>query len=108
MLGRVDAAVLSQNPDMVIVMVGTNDMLNSNKMLSYDEYKENLTAVVKTIKAGGADEVLMSPPTTDSTYLFQRHERSAFVDAPNAKIEKVSQIMKDLAQQESILFFDLF
>jgi lysophospholipase L1-like esterase len=42
LLARINTDVLSMHPDVVILMVGTNDMLNSKKFISYDDYEHNL------------------------------------------------------------------
>ena len=47
LLVRIDRDVIDLNPDLVIVMVGTNDMLNSRKMVSYSDYTSNLELLVK-------------------------------------------------------------
>lgn len=42
LLARLEEDVLSRDPSLVIIMVGTNDALNSGALVSLDEYRENL------------------------------------------------------------------
>ena len=63
LLGRIESDVIAENPDLVILMVGTNDMLNSSKMLSYEEYASNLTEIVRRLKKSEMEVLLLSPPT---------------------------------------------
>ena len=104
--GRLEADVLSQNPDLVILMVGTNDMLNSKKFVSYQDYKQNLSEVVKRIKENGSQVLLMSPPTVDSLYLFMRHDKTVFTDTPNIKLQKAKEIIEQVAQDNDAFYVD--
>ena len=94
LLSRLDKDVIAARPDLVIVMVGTNDMLNENKMLSYETYKSNLQQIVKDIKKTGCQVLLVSSPPADSAYLFTRHDRTLFKQTPNEKLETVRNIEK--------------
>ncbi|MDV7139141.1 GDSL-type esterase/lipase family protein [Maribacter sp. TH_r10] len=108
LLERLDADVLRHNPDLVIVMVGTNDMLNSKKMIYYRNYAHNLEEIIQRIKVKGAEVVLMTPPPVDSMYLFQRHDRNAYREIPNVKMDSTRQIIKKLARKDGLGCIDLF
>ncbi|EOR92740.1 esterase [Arcticibacter svalbardensis MN12-7] len=107
LLKRVDKDVVANKPDLVIMMVGTNDMLNSNKMVDYKTYTANLEKLIKKIKSAGSKLVLMSPIPADSIYLFSRHDKSLFSETPNQKIDQVGKIVKTLAAENNVLFYDL-
>ena len=107
LLKRIDKDVLEKNPDLVIMMVGTNDMLNSNKMLDYKTYTSNLETLIKKIKSNGSELVVMSPIPADSTYLLARHDRTMFKETPNQKLDKVGEIIKQLATENNVCFYDL-
>jgi lysophospholipase L1-like esterase len=108
LLKRIEVDVTAQNPDLVILMVGTNDMLNSRKMRSYQEYSANLNKIVKTLKDSGAQVLLMSSPPADSVYLFQRHDKTLFKQAPNVIMDSVSCIVKQVALKYDALFINVF
>ncbi|MDW5290188.1 SGNH/GDSL hydrolase family protein [Formosa sp. PL04] len=107
LLKRIDKDVLEKKPGLVIMMVGTNDMLNSNKMIDYKTYTTNLETLIKQIKSTGSDLVLMSPIPADSTYLFARHDRTMFTETPNQKLDKVGNIVQQLATENKVYFYDL-
>lgn len=107
LLMRVDMDVLEQNPDLIILMVGTNDMLNSKKMVSYSEYATNLQVLVKKMANKNSKVVLMSSPPVDSAYLFTRHDRNLFTDAPNKKIDSIGLIVKQVASNHGVYFYHL-
>lgn len=107
LLKRIDKDVLENKPDLVVLMVGTNDMLNSKKMIDYKVYQNNLDEIIQKIKASGSKLLLMNPIPADSEYLFMRHDKSLFIEAPNIKLDKAGGIVKDLAKQHEVLFYDL-
>ena len=107
LLTRIDKDVLNHKPDVVIMMVGTNDMLNSKKMVGYSKYTSNLESLIKKIKSSGSELVLMSPIPADSIYLFQRHDKSLFKEVPNKKIDIAGEIIKNLAIENKVYFYDL-
>lgn len=107
LIKRLEADVLQKDPDLVLIMVGTNDMVNSAKLTSYVDYKAHMVTLIRRLKREGVQPVLMSPPPVDTAYLFQRHDRSKFDVPPNEKLAEVSKILKTLARQEKLVFIDL-
>lgn len=108
LLARVDKDVLIHQPELVILMVGTNDFLNSKKMIDYSAYKSNLTEIVKKLKSEGMTLLIMSPPPVDSAYLFKRHDKNLYVAAPNQILDSASQILQKIAFENDALFLNLF
>lgn len=108
LLARLEKDVLSKKPDLVILMVGTNDLLNSKKMISYQRYQQNLKQLVKAITENGSEMVLMSSPPVDSTYLFERHDRKLFDAAPNVKMDSARNIVAQIANEHNLKFIDLY
>lgn len=107
LLKRINQDVIPHNPDLVVVMVGTNDMVNSGKLTPYDVYRENLSAIVDTLLKNKIQAVLMSPPPVDTVYLFSRHDRAKFKALPNEKLDSVRKMMAEVALEEDLLFVDL-
>lgn len=108
LLERLDTDVLQQAPDLVILMVGTNDMLNSKKMISYGQYEKNLRKLVQKIRDKGAAILLMSSPPVDSVYLFERHDKKMFTEVPNVKLDTVRQITVRIAKEHELKHLDLY
>ncbi|QWX84983.1 hypothetical protein H0I23_04925 [Cellulophaga sp. HaHaR_3_176] len=108
LLNRLEHDVLEQQPNVVIIMVGTNDMLNSKKMISYSTYEENLSTLIKAIKNRSSKVLLVAPPTVDSTYLFERHDRKLFRELPNVKLDTVRSVMIRLANEFNVDFVDVY
>jgi lysophospholipase L1-like esterase len=107
LLLRVDHDVINHDPTLVILMVGTNDMLNSSKMISYREYATNLEALIHKIQTTGCHILLVSPAPVDSAYLLNRHDRALFTEVPNVKLDSISKLMNRIALTYNINFLDL-
>lgn len=107
LLNRIEVDVLNKNPDLVILMVGTNDMLNSRKFVSYEDYSSNLSQIVKSIKSKNSQILMMSSPRVDSMYLYARHDKELFIDTPNVKLQKAKQIVEKIAKENNVLFLDV-
>ncbi len=108
LLERVENDVISQKPDIVIMMVGTNDMFWIKKRISYDQYASNLDTLIGLFKSNNIEVLLVSPPPADTSYLFERHDRELFVELPNKKLEVVSEILRTKSAQNNLLFVDIF
>ena len=107
LLDRLESDVINRNPDLVLLMVGTNDFLNSDRMISYDTYKLNLSRILDRLREAKIGVVLLSSPTVDSIYLFDRHDRSRYKESPNIKMQKAGSIMESLADEYALGFVDL-
>jgi len=108
LLERLEEDVLIRNPDIVILMIGTNDMLNARKMIPYKDYEKNVREIVGKIKANGCEVVLMSSPPVDSIYLFERHDKKLFTEGPNVKLNKARKIISLIADSEKLKYLDLY
>lgn len=107
LLRRIDKDVLAENPDLVIIMVGTNDMVNSKKMVSYEKYRANYQTMIQKLKAKKINIVLMSCPPVDTGYLFTRHDRNLYKFDPNSALDSAGKIVNQLSKENSLYFIDL-
>ena len=63
------AAIIAQNPDLVLLGVGSNDVLSRTEPLTT---KANISATIATIKAANIPVVLIAEPHFSSSALFGR------------------------------------
>lgn len=108
LLARLEKDVLDKKPGLVILMVGTNDMLNSKKMISYEQYQENIEQLVIEIKKTNSEILLMSSPTVDSIYLYERHDKTLFTESPNEKLNNTRKIVSKIAADNELYFLDVY
>ncbi|SDS64198.1 GDSL-type esterase/lipase family protein [Gramella sp. MAR_2010_147] len=107
LLNRINADVLELNPDVVIIMVGTNDMLNTKNMISYSEYEHNLGLLLKHLNTHNIRTLLVSPPPVDANYLYKRHDKTLYDHTPNDKLDSVAHFMRLLSLNNNALFVDI-
>jgi lysophospholipase L1-like esterase len=107
LLARLDRDVLSRNPDVVVVMVGTNDRLNSHSFTEPEIYGSNVDALVVRILANRARVVLVTPPTCVGRFLLTRHDPKHFVrQSPSERMEEVRRILVGIARKRGVGLVD--
>jgi acyl-CoA thioesterase-1 len=98
-LGRLDGAVLSRDPDIVIVFLGGNDLLQS---VPVQNRIANITTIVERIRAGGAAVILVGvgngvlDPFNGTLPAIAAQTGSTLVPAVLEGILGVSSLMADL------------
>lgn len=109
LLARVDRDVNAFHPDLVLLMVGTNDMINSKKFLSNAQYLRNVKGIVDKLRQANPKVkiVMASILPVEEEYLFQRHDPALFSVSPNDKINALNQDIQRFAQQEQLYFIPL-
>lgn len=107
LLTRVEKDVVALKPDLVVLMAGTNDMVNSQKLVPYAQYAEQYRQLVQRIRQSGATVVLMTSLPVDTGYLFQRHQRGLYDADPNRKIDSACAIVQGIAASEQVYCLDL-
>lgn len=108
LLRRVHRDVLELKPDLVIVLVGTNDLMNTKKMVPADQFIQNLEQLTDTLTFHDMEVVVVSPPPVDEKYLFERHDSTMFNMPPNTILSHAAAAIKELSQRKGYLFVDLF
>jgi len=108
LLKRLDADVLSHHPKLVVVLVGTNDVLNSANSVGLDEYRKNLETLIQRIRASSAQVVLVTPPPCYPPYLLKRHPAAFFQGKdPNEKLAEVRSVDQALGTSKKMPVVDL-
>lgn len=104
--------VTNQLPDLTIVMIGTNDSVNSSAYIEVNQYKTNLTSIVTQIKNSGSDVVLISfPPVIDALKKASHDYTSIYGDEStfDLNIDILPQYrtkMQEVATEQSVIFVD--
>lgn len=104
------------NPDLVVVIVGTNDALNAtgNKILPVATYETNLTSIVQTLKGKGYDVVLGNVIACDDADLKNDHDYVPYYGAENTFnlntdiIPTFNTAMQNVGTAESVPVVDLY
>jgi len=107
LLKRLDRDVLAQHPSVVVLMVGTNDRLNSGGFIDIKAYRKNVNTLIDKIQAIGAQVLLMTPPPCIPELLFNRHDSKKYADqAPNERMQEVRSVLLEISQTRKIPLID--
>ncbi|MCH9656349.1 MAG: SGNH/GDSL hydrolase family protein [Planctomycetes bacterium] len=107
LLKRLNRDVLAHHPTAVILMVGTNDRLNSGGFITAENYRKNVITLIDKIQAGGAKVVLITPPPCIPELLFNRHDPKKFADqSPVERMQEVRTILLETSKQKKIPLID--
>lgn len=108
LLRRVNKDVLQEKPDLVVLMVGSNDMINSQKLINFSLFKDNYQQLINQIKSTGAKLVLMSPPPVDTGYIYKRHDRKLYTEPLDYKLDSLNKLVRQMAKTNDVHFVDLY
>lgn len=108
LLKRVDTELAESKPDLVVLMVGTNDALNSKAMVPVDEYRENLLELITKFRAANAQTVLMTIVPCYAPYVIERHGEEAFAEqSPDQHVATINAVIREVAATEKLALVDL-
>lgn len=94
-------------PDLSIVMAGTNDALNSNKLTSPEQYELNIRLIIQALQAAGSKVLLINLPPCVEEILLTRHKAAAYGDMPPPeRILACNRILSDLAREFQLPLVD--
>lgn len=95
-LGDFDRCVSSWRPDVVALMIGTNDVASDvPQPVSADQYAASLREFVARVRSLGAVCVLQTPPPVDIAHAPERSRLAEFAD-----------VVRDVADTDDIILVD--
>ncbi|QDV49458.1 SGNH/GDSL hydrolase family protein [Gimesia fumaroli] len=107
LLKRLDRDVLAKDPSVVVLMVGTNDRLNSGGFIDIKDYQKNVNTLIDKIDGSGAKVLLMTPPPCIPELLFSRHDSKKYADqSPNERMQEVRSVLLDISKKRKIPLVD--
>ena len=115
LLARLDRDVLSQRPDLVLVMVGLNDaayvdpgpVARTAPRVPPDEYRQNLERLVRRIRESGARVLLATPNPMTQAYAYSGFAFYAN-NGINAALVLYREAVLDAARELQCPVVDLF
>jgi lysophospholipase L1-like esterase len=99
---------LSPKPQLTILMVGTNDMLNSRKLATYEKFEANINKLLDIFKAKNSQVILMTIPPFSEKLLLMRHKRAKYSEAPTKRVEKANAVIKKIAKKRNLPLVDVY
>ena len=106
-LERLERDVISQRPDIVTVMYGTNDSwVDKGKMesrLSEQQFEGNLRLIVSRLRAAKTRVVLMTEPR-----FGEENQRNGLGEDPNIRLARYMERVRVVAQELTVPLVDHF
>jgi lysophospholipase L1-like esterase len=103
LLARLEGEVLAHAPDLVILLAGTNDRLNSQKAVPLEQYAENMRRLVRQIRSRGTKVLLVTIPPAHGPYLLKRHPREFWgSEGAAARIAAVNEVVHRVALEHAL------
>ena len=107
LLKRIDTDCLAHKPALVIMMIGTNDMVNG-KHVPLDKFKENLEILCDKIQATGSKLLLLTILPFYEPYLLTRHPAEFFQpDGASAIRVKYNEVVTKVATSKKTSLLDI-
>lgn len=107
LLKRIDRDCLAHQPELTVLMIGTNDM-NSMKYVPLEQYRANVATLIKKIQAQKSQVLLMTICPFIEEFLFTRHKREHYgTEGPSGRRAAVNKTIRELATQYNTAFLDL-
>jgi len=117
LLKRFKGAVLAEKPDLLILMAGTNDILNHARSVPLNEYRENVATMVGQAREAGCRVLLMTILPCHERYLLMRHPPEFYGKyaaaqgiagevGPNDLVARANDLLRGLAKEKSIPLVD--
>lgn len=108
LLLRLEKDVLSRKPQLVVLMIGTNDMLNLRNKISIKLYEENYQKLINEIKRH-AVLILMTIPPVNSEYILLRQDAKIYgKSGPQARVDSANLVIRKLAIKNKCHLIDLY
>lgn len=105
---HLDVAVLAKSPTLVVLLVGTNDGINSGALTPPDEFRRAFAALCDRILATHCTLLAMTPPPFHEPDLMTRHKREAYGELPPARrLEAIRTAIREVAAERKVPVVDL-
>lgn len=110
-LRRLEKDVLARQPEVVVVLFGTNDMRADSERayVSIEEYEKNLQTIVGRCQEADARVILCTPPPIDTEAYFKRHSRQEYQQLGGFEqlIEQYRSVVRSVAESHNLPVVDL-
>jgi lysophospholipase L1-like esterase len=96
------------SPDVVVLIVGTNDMINSEYLTPLDTFRNRYDALLDALWKTSKHVVVATLPPCVEEHLFRRHKRELYKgESPTDRIRQANTIIREIAGQKGCALVDL-
>ena len=109
LLQRFDRDVAVHQPDVVCLLIGSNDMLYPGHMLELDEFRSNLENLLDRISDLDSGVILMTAPRFITSLLLENYpDTAAHPQSPEKRLEQLNCTIREVALLRGIAVVDLY
>jgi lysophospholipase L1-like esterase len=92
----------------VVLIIGTNDMINSEYLTPMDTFRNQYEALVDALQISAKHVVLGTLPPCVEEHLFRRHKRELYKgESPTDRIRQANTIIREIAKKRGCGLVDL-
>jgi lysophospholipase L1-like esterase len=107
-LFRLETDCLSHNPDLVVLMIGTNDM-NSRFHVPVHEFENNLQELLQRITETGSAILLINLLPVYEPFLYERHDAEFYQpEGFSARRKTINELILKCAEKFGTGFIDMY
>ncbi len=109
LLKRFDRDVTQHSPNVVVLLVGSNDMFYPGHMLDLATYQKNLNTLLDRIKYIGAQAVLMTAPRFLKNFLIENFPET--INHPvslEERLDTLNRTIRETADERDIPLVDVY
>jgi lysophospholipase L1-like esterase len=100
---KLAADVLQLKPDVVLIYIGMNDVINDRFFTTLDRYVENMAWMIDEARQAGIKPVICTMHHCVETNIYKHHAREKFGDeTPNTKMDRYNAALRKLATEQHI------
>ncbi len=100
---KLAADVLQLKPDVVLIYIGMNDVINDRFFTPLERYLENMTWMIDQARQAGIKPVVCTMHHCVETEIYKHHAREKFGDeTPNTKMDRYNTALRTLAADQRI------
>jgi lysophospholipase L1-like esterase len=99
LVARVDGDVISYKPQLVIILIGTNDAL-AGAAFSLTNFRSNMVTLITKLQAANAKVLLLSPPPYGTDTIGKN-------DYINNNLDTIASALGALSKQYNCSYYDL-
>ena len=109
LIKRFQMSVADLNPDLVVLLIGSNDMLYPGHMLDIDTYAQKLNTLLDRIAMTGAEALLLTAPRFITELLVENYPATVeHKYSPEERLLMLNDVIRDISRERGIEFVDLY
>lgn len=109
LLKRFPMSVTELQPDLVCLLIGSNDMLYPGHMLDIDTYAQKLNTLLDRIAMTGSEALLLTAPRFVTSLLIENYPATVEHKlSPEERLLMLNDVIRDTARERGIEYIDLY